>query len=458
MGRAAMRVPASAAVSKAAILVVASALLLLCSARSWRAFFTTTSSSSNSNSNSSQWILPDSSSSGPQRPLPPGVPGPLVFLHLPKTAGSSVTALLYEMFGELGCARDPLANRRLPLPPDGAPCVWAHAHTNPGDDDREFIARAAFGDTDRPGGRPVRLDFLLGHLPFGYCPVLNSGLLAGGAQGGSARGGARCAYTTVLRHPIERALSHYGYLLSLVPQVVLGPCPECADAEAFARELGNATGRLAPLRLDNLMTRLLAGDMLWSTLTAGKRWDVAAAADGAMLRAAMGNLAAHFPVIGFTEQLASYARELRAYLGLPPAPPPPPPPPAAAGSGAEGGNSSSGGAAPDAAAPPPAPRPATPVPSVPVVNPTPPRFQVRFSQLSPAARAALVRSQRYDLLLYRYARRLAAARRGGGGGSGSGAVSGGGAGVVPVGDLLAAADAPETACWPPEGGDRVGVV
>jgi hypothetical protein len=286
---------------------------------------------------------------------------PLVFVHVPKTAGASVAAVLQRaLVEELGCAQDALSGSA-PPPPPGARCVWAHALAGPDGDDRTALAAAATGAVHRE----VRLDFLMGHVPFGVCPLLN-------ASGGG------CDYTTVLRHPLDRLLSHYGYLLRRAPHIVLEACAECATIEGFAEAL--AAGRLQGLYLDDLATRLISGDAFWQTFTGNRLCDAAPASDTAMLARAKFNLAHHFSVIGFTDRLDEYLARVRGRLGLPPTPPAP-----AGGGGAAG---------------------------TPRMHEAPPGGRLRAGHLAPETRAALLRAVANDVRLYEFARRLVR-RRGG---------------------------------------------
>lgn len=327
-------------------------------------------------------------------PLPAAAPrGPLVHLHIPKTGGSSVRMVFESIYSELNCSRDNLSNESLPLPPAGAPCTWAHVENS----DRAFLARAGVG----AAGRDVHLDYLTGHVHHGMCALLSSRLPG------------RCSYTTVLREPVARLLSHYGWLTWRVPVAVAAVCPACVgSADAFVDALANGT-QLAPLYIDNLQTRVISGDGLFSSLTGGRLDDVAPSVDAAMLRRAKHNLASAYSVIGFTEALPDYVAALRAHMGLPPAPPAPAPEPAASGgaggSAAAAGAASGGGLTPAAGAT----GGAGGAPAVPVVNETPGRHVVSFDSLAAASRAKLVASLKWDLQLYEFARRLAASRGGG---------------------------------------------
>jgi hypothetical protein len=301
---------------------------------------------------------------------------PLVFIHVPKTAGSTVSALFEGMMRELRCARQPLAPADGPPPPAGgvaaAPCVWAHAFAGPDRNDRLFLGRAAMGPANGTAP-PLHIDYLIGHLPFGFCPLQNSSMAH------------ECTYTTVLRRPVERLLSHYSYLMRAEPQVVLKECAACGDVDVFARALAN--GSLHRLQLDNTATRMLSGDGFLSSVSDNRIDDIAWAANGAMLRRAKSNLVSQVSVLGFTEDLPAYVSALRRFLGLPPA---------AAGA------------------------------ALPVLRAAPPAGgRIDANGLSAATLQRIMRSQAFDLRLYEFARRLAR-RRGAlmlGGGEGGGALA-----------------------------------
>jgi hypothetical protein len=337
-----------------------------------------------------------------------GLPPPLVFLHIPKTAGTSLAIVMQGLLSELNCTRDPLTAALdppgpaappgwpPPPPPPGARCVWAHAFPGRGRrDDRNFLARAAIGappprPRSRAGGgagagatdsnsnararpRPVSLDFLMGHLHYGSCPLLNA-----------PRPG--CAYTTVLREPLARVVSHYRWLSREAPAVLARRCPGCAagGVDAFAQALAN--GSLAKLYLDNTETRMLAGDALWATVSRGRARDAAGAAGREMLERAKANLASReFALVGLTERLPEYVARLRLLLGLPPVVATA----AAAADGAAGGSVAAAGAGGGAP------------PGVLVANAAP--SPLAASQLAPATRRLLEGSQAADIELYAFA-------------------------------------------------------
>jgi hypothetical protein len=289
---------------------------------------------------------------------PPPRPQPLVFLHIPKTGGTSLALTLQRFLGELNCTRDALGDDD--PQPGNETCVWAHAFPGKDHDERLFLARAAVG----AAGRNVKLDYLMGHLHFGSCILLNATLPKR----------APCVYTTVLRDPLARIVSHYRWLMRAAPHVLLRRCPECTTIDAFAAAINNGT-MITRLYLENTQTRVLSGDGFWASITNNRLRDVALLADSEMLERAKANLAsAAVPFFGLTEDMPAYVRRLRAFLGLPPA------------AGAEAAaRMVVANAAPDA---------------------------LSAEALSPRTRELLLESQAQDVHLYEFAKRLLAARGG----------------------------------------------
>jgi hypothetical protein len=277
---------------------------------------------------------------------------PLVFIHIPLTGGTALIDAYTNFFEQMNCTRDMLGDNP-PAGPKGAPCRWAWAIATPTADDRNALLRLALTG----GARPLRLDYLLGHLPYGFCDVINSPWPG-------------CSYSTVLRQPVARVVSHYHHLMSSHPQTVLDLCPKCTTLEAFSEAL--ESGQLSPLGLDNLQTRMVAGDGFWAAGSRARINDAAPRADEAMLQKAKVNLVKHFSVIGFSEDLQDYVEEARDFLGL------------------------ASEAAPVVAPPGPGPHNKT---------------RGGPDALSPETHARIARTQQYDLRLYAFAKRLHALRQ-----------------------------------------------
>lgn len=136
---------------------------------------------------------------------------PVVFLHLPKTAGSSMRSVFYHQVGRERVVR---VNRADPMETVGE------------------LRRLSVADQRNVAA-------IVGHMGYGIHEAL----------------GVPCTYVTMLRHPVERVLSLYAYL-SRSPDSRLGwSLPEGMTLEAFVDDW-----EMAPL-VHNEQTRLLAGPL-----------------------------------------------------------------------------------------------------------------------------------------------------------------------------------------------------
>ncbi len=140
---------------------------------------------------------------------PPGAAPSLVFIHLPKTAGSTLRRVLERQYPEGSIFRM-----------DG--------FSLQGSWDR--LAGLAHSGGPTP-------EVVLGHMPFGVHGALHPG---------------RCRYVTLVRHPVERLVSHFGYV-SRTPQSALHD--EVARERLSLRHYVEGS-RMAPLVNDG-QTRLL---------------------------------------------------------------------------------------------------------------------------------------------------------------------------------------------------------
>jgi len=142
----------------------------------------------------------------------------LIFLHIPKAAGSTVNGILTRQYGRS-------AYYRLAIPPE-AKAKRDNLKT-PGAflGDPEYLEQIRLLSPDRLD----RLRVLSGHVCYGVHEYLNSP--------------ARARYMVILRDPVERLLSEYGYLRATRPQ------DYTMSLEAFIRDHH---------WIDNLQTRMLS--------------------------------------------------------------------------------------------------------------------------------------------------------------------------------------------------------
>jgi hypothetical protein len=192
---------------------------------------------------------------------PGQLPEVLIFLHIPKTAGTTVRYILErecesgavfglrETFSAKQGAQHPGIARLLALPPEESAAVRV----------------------------------ITGHMAFGLHTVL----------------GRRATYATVLRHPVDRLASHY-YFVRARP-----------DHYLHQTVVGNNTGLLdyaglSPGELDNGQVRLLGacGDVPYGALTR------------AHLEAAKDNLRKHVSLIGLQDDLGAFLALLQRKLQL----------------------------------------------------------------------------------------------------------------------------------------------
>jgi hypothetical protein len=198
-----------------------------------------------------------------------------VFVHIPKTAGTSVRLLF-----ESNHKRQQLL-RVYPIP-NNRP--WSVTR-------EELVAM--------PAEELADVEVVFGHLPFGIHRRLPR----------------PCRYVTVIRHPVDRVVSHYYHHVRRVAQGRPADVPidkavaAGLSLAAFARgEIPNFNAkspRAAPPSR-NLMTRLLSSS--FPTGAGGPD-------DPVLLEQAKRNLAEHFLLIGVTEHLPGFVKLLGRELG-----------------------------------------------------------------------------------------------------------------------------------------------
>ena len=173
---------------------------------------------------------------------------PVVFLHVPKTAGTTVTIWLRLLLGDL----------------------YSKAASYSAEPAKVRNLAAALQK------RPGSVEVVAGHLPYSTRP-----LFAAGSR-----------FFTFLRDPIDRAMSHFYYFRERVPEGA--PAVAGADAPGISLEQALASWDASSpvsqsLLPDNLQTRMLSG------------FDPDAPASPEMLEAAKRNLW-ELDVVGLTER------------------------------------------------------------------------------------------------------------------------------------------------------------
>jgi Sulfotransferase family len=162
----------------------------------------------------------------------------LIFVHLPKTAGTTLTRILQRQYG---CT-----------------AVLELYDSTCGEELRTL-----------PGSQISRIQAVIGHFQFGAHVFVSR----------------PSTYITLLRDPVERVISHY-YFVRRQPDHYLYAAAQAMDVREFVTALDSAEP-------NNDQTRLLAGTMLASHPDAD--W-------GRMLNAAKANLRNHFTVVGLVEE------------------------------------------------------------------------------------------------------------------------------------------------------------
>lgn len=173
-----------------------------------------------------------------------------VFLHIPKTAGDTLNTILWRQYREVGYLEVPD-----PLPPSR----YSAAEDTPFERVKRQVADPNW----------KRVGLIYGHMPFGIHEVLS----------GPVR------YFTMVRDPIERAISHYYYVRR-------------AHGHPLHREV--VDGRMS---LHDYVTTGITGELAngQTALVAGLEKD-APAGELAVLHRAQANIDSAFAVVGLTEQ------------------------------------------------------------------------------------------------------------------------------------------------------------
>jgi len=181
-------------------------------------------------------------------PQPAAREAPVVFLHVPKTAGTTITIWLRLLLGDL----------------------YAKAASYDTEPDKVRALCAALQK------RPRSADVVAGHLPYSTRPLFASG----------------SRFFAFLRTPIDRAMSHFYYFRERVPT----NDPTEAGAETPSISLEDA---LAQWDASSPESRALLPDNLQTRMMSGFELDAPASQD--MLEAAKKNLR-ELDIVGLTEQ------------------------------------------------------------------------------------------------------------------------------------------------------------
>lgn len=191
----------------------------------------------------------------------------LIFLHIPKCGGTSLTSMLAEAVPE-----------HLRFSVDGTDVAGSRGEL------------AALPDPERR-----RIDLLLGHLSYGWHELL-------------APRPAR--YFTLVREPVARVVSHYNYVLSHEKHYLHSPVVGAKMTLADYVESGVTT------EANDGQVRQISGaeDIVQSPYGPS---EVGYGEDhGALLEGAWANIERHFLLVGILERFDESVRRLRRLTGL----------------------------------------------------------------------------------------------------------------------------------------------
>jgi hypothetical protein len=183
--------------------------------------------------------------------------GPLVcFIHIERTGGSTLNGILQQAYGR-------------------------KAYVNVGN--RTDLA-AAVGRVREIGASRGEVRALHGHVPFGVRRYLPRDT----------------RYVTILRDPVERTLSHWGWLVAARTRDLRPQAAALVPPEGMGLEQGLAEGYI----LDNWQTRMLSGEL-----------DLSRPCGEEQLAKARKNVR-RFAAVGITEDFDALLRSVRDALGL----------------------------------------------------------------------------------------------------------------------------------------------
>eukprot|EP01025_Chloroclados_australasicus_P025832 TRINITY_DN2571_c1_g3_i1.p1 TRINITY_DN2571_c1_g3~~TRINITY_DN2571_c1_g3_i1.p1 ORF type:complete len:383 (-),score=2.58 TRINITY_DN2571_c1_g3_i1:2596-3744(-) len=226
---------------------------------------------------------------------------PLLHLHIPKTAGTAMAVYIQNNWSKR-CAEVKLNQSYFGQPWSGNPsnslvvsdpnakCYWVTVYAGPSGQGWPLM----WVLTQFHG---VKLKYAHGHVAFGACRYLLGG----------------CQYTTVLREPRDRLLSHYFYLREDHPGRSEITCKGCDTFKGFLESI--LAGRSQMYGSENFYVRMLYGDALNAAATRSlicrqhlSSCDIIPfmGVNQTHFEQVKENLEKHFPVIGILEDIRTY--------------------------------------------------------------------------------------------------------------------------------------------------------
>jgi len=196
----------------------------------------------------------------------------VIFVHLPKTAGSTVNHILYRMYDERQICQ-------ITKEVDGANGHgWTSLNSNPSRRSRFKSQKKSLRVTipelqELPAARRAQIKLLMGYQSFGLHDFLPN----------------PCTYMTLLRDPVDRVISHYYYVLRMPTHPLHNRVKSLNMSLEEYVESGIATD------LDNDQLRRLAA-------VGGKDNIAFGQCSRELLLRGIDNLNTHFAVVGLTER------------------------------------------------------------------------------------------------------------------------------------------------------------
>jgi len=225
---------------------------------------------------------------------------PLVFTHIPKTGGTTVAEALNKELKEKGCGTIRPIKGILNIKKGKHRCFVLDVRSG-----WKLFPWGIFSPNEIRNLPPLRTIIAVeGHVPFGVCRFFD----------------ANCSYTTILREPLERYVSHVRWECFKTHNESLRPFCNSSIAE-YTRAL--MRGDLWFYGVDNHQTRMLSGDMSENSLGL-PCFDSGACnrlgfreVGPTQLRIAIRNIAFHYPVLGLLEDLDGFSKRLKQTYGYP---------------------------------------------------------------------------------------------------------------------------------------------